>query len=389
LNTQMVKELVVRAGQELVKSGLAARTWGNVSCRLDENFFAITPSGRSYEIMGPEDIVICRIEDCTYEGNIKPSSEKKIHALLYKTCPDVNFVIHTHQPAASVLSAADINDMPSKGFNLLGDKVPVAAYGLPGTNKLTNGVAKALTNCRGQAVIMSNHGAICFGKDYEETFSAAQQLEEACLAFVHSRYMTLSSASAYNEINFYKYYVSLIPGKKSAIADEPIILGSSRRSGKGFIMEGDPETAFRLDDRTISGAALIHQAIYINRKDVNFIRQTSDSGLFAISLTNRPLIPLLDDFAQIVGLSARSARSSKTADVVKALKRHPAVLIPGSGALCCAATADDANAVKAIMEKNALAQIGTQMFGGGRAISRLDSLIMHLVYTMSYSKKAN
>ena len=43
------KELVVKAGLELVRNGLIARTWGNVSCRLDDKTFAITPSGRSYE----------------------------------------------------------------------------------------------------------------------------------------------------------------------------------------------------------------------------------------------------------------------------------------------------------------------------------------------------
>ena len=50
------KEIVIAAGKKLVETGLIARTWGNVSCRIDQNYFAITPSGRDYLSLTPEDI---------------------------------------------------------------------------------------------------------------------------------------------------------------------------------------------------------------------------------------------------------------------------------------------------------------------------------------------
>ena len=43
------KKEVIAAGLRLVEKGLIARTWGNVSCRVDENSFVITPSGKPYE----------------------------------------------------------------------------------------------------------------------------------------------------------------------------------------------------------------------------------------------------------------------------------------------------------------------------------------------------
>ena len=43
------KKEVIAAGLRLVETGLIARTWGNVSCRVDENSFVITPSGKPYE----------------------------------------------------------------------------------------------------------------------------------------------------------------------------------------------------------------------------------------------------------------------------------------------------------------------------------------------------
>ena len=82
---------VVKAGLKLVESGLIARTWGNVSCRVDDEYFVITPSGRSYESLTPEDIVLVKIEDCSYESEIKPSSEIDIGTHLISSCVDAFF----------------------------------------------------------------------------------------------------------------------------------------------------------------------------------------------------------------------------------------------------------------------------------------------------------
>ena len=61
------KKLVVAAGKKLVESGLIARTWGNVSARISDTQFVITPSGRAYETLTPEEVVVVNIEDCSYE----------------------------------------------------------------------------------------------------------------------------------------------------------------------------------------------------------------------------------------------------------------------------------------------------------------------------------
>lgn len=48
MTEEMAREQVIEAGRRLVSSGLIARTWGNVSCRIDSDYFIITPSGRDY-----------------------------------------------------------------------------------------------------------------------------------------------------------------------------------------------------------------------------------------------------------------------------------------------------------------------------------------------------
>ena len=91
------REAVVEAGRRLLERGLVARTWGNVSARVSEHLFVITPSGRAYEHLRPEDLVFLDCRDLAKLGRQKPSSEKGIHADAYRLRPEVNFVIHTHR----------------------------------------------------------------------------------------------------------------------------------------------------------------------------------------------------------------------------------------------------------------------------------------------------
>ena len=103
-SVEEAKKLVIEAGLKLKNEGLIVRTWGNISARISDTQFVITPSGKAYENLSPDDIVVVNIKKCTYEGDIKPSSECGIHADVYAMRPEVDFVVHTHQTYASVVS---------------------------------------------------------------------------------------------------------------------------------------------------------------------------------------------------------------------------------------------------------------------------------------------
>lgn len=388
MDINTAKQHVVQAGKELIECGLIVRTWGNISCRVDNDTFVISPSGRAYDTLKLEDIVMCRVEDASYKGDIKPSSEKGIHALVYRTYNDANFVIHTHQPEASAISAAGLAEMPVEGFSTLSNTVPVGSYGLPGTKTLRNGVGNALKQTKGRAVIMSNHGALCFGQDYDEALLAAQQLEDASSAFVRNTYMKASGAATFDEQELFKYYISLMTEQKTTLPDEPMNLLNSRRIDDGFILEAKEEIVCRFSDDNLPSKAMLHRAIYHDRKDINYIVQDTSNGLLPVSLTRVPLYPLLDDFAQIVGRFARCAKSLNPNHVVKALRGRSGVLIPGAGALCCTATLSDTHAVQLVMEKNAQAQIAAKILGNSHYIGLVDCVLMHFIYTHSYAKKA-
>ena len=147
----------------------------------------VTPSGLDYLRLTAEDMVKVEIGTLKYEGNIKPTSEKGLHAEVYKRRPDVNAIVHTHSRYLSVFAAAE-EDMPvlSEFQDVFGDKVSLAAYGLPGSDKLSKNTADALGDNFG--VIMSHHGMAACGKDLEEAFENCRKLEENGRLFLYGRH---------------------------------------------------------------------------------------------------------------------------------------------------------------------------------------------------------
>ena len=124
---------ILKACKILVEEELIARTWGNISARISEDKFIITPSGRAYESLKPEDLVVVDVNDLSYEGSIKPSSEKAAHAVSYRNRREVTFVIHTHQNYATAVGIEGKNT----------ENIAAAKYGLAGTQKITDNISKA------------------------------------------------------------------------------------------------------------------------------------------------------------------------------------------------------------------------------------------------------
>lgn len=229
------KKLVVAAGKKLVESGLIARTWGNVSARISDTQFVITPSGRAYETLTPEEVVVVNIEDCSYEGDIKPSSEKGVHAAAYRHHPTVDFVIHTHQKAATIVSITgmEIRNVYKEFQPVLGSKVPCADYAMSTTNSLRKKVETCIMmnpGCR--AIMLMHHGTLCMGDTYEQAFEIADALEKCCQRVIKDNYLRHSWAETYSDEGKRNFYLK----KNGAVAMPESIcdLGSSVRNGKTF-----------------------------------------------------------------------------------------------------------------------------------------------------------
>lgn len=404
MDIMQAKETVIRAGKELIAAGLIARTWGNISCRISETQFVITPSGRAYETLTPEEIVLVNIEDLEYEGEIKPSSEKGIHAACYKLRPEINFVIHTHQVNASIVSSLgmDINNIEGENAQVVGTNLPIASYGLPGTKKLRKGVIDAITRSDAKAAVMAHHGAVCMGVDYDDAFNVAQKVEDICEQYVLDKYTSLTGTVAENLTAINDYVVGKFTKKPSTAPEFEAC--KSERDGPVFnisVIDGDG-TVTRIDIATgdvIAGDASnssieLHRAVYKKRDDVNFIYHSKDPYTVACSKMGKTMRPLIDDFAQIVGVNVKSAKYdpnntlATAKKVVKKLKGRNAVLLENNGALCVAGSEYDAGAIEFITNKGAKIQVSAQMFEKVEPINPLETRIMRLVYKLKYSKQA-
>lgn len=398
------KQLVIKAGHELLESGLIARTWGNVSCRVNEKQFVITPSGMAYEDLTPDQIVLVNISDLSYEGDIKPSSEKGIHASCYELRPEVNFVIHTHQKNASVVSALgiDINCVNGDAAAIIGTDVPCASYGLPGTGKLRQGVINAINRSPSKAIIMAHHGAVCLGESYEEAFLIANTLEDVCAKYISTRCANISGKTVTTLSEVKDYVSELFTSADKYTAAPEFTACDSARKGDLFYVGPQDGAAAIIDVKSgawvgggeIPDSADLHWAIYKKREDVNYIRHSKNEFAVAASRRGKKMLPLLDDFAQLVGPSVKTAvfnpastlKTSKK--VAKALGKKNAVLVKDNGAICVAGTQYDAEAVEIVMDKGCKTLVGAELYHGVKPINPLEANLMRFIYLKKYSKKA-
>ena len=158
---------------------------GNISVRAkEENIdgYLITPSGKKYETLKPEDIVFMGLNEDIEKndsGN-KPSSEWRFHRDIYTNKKEAHAIVHAHSPHATAVSS---HGKPIPPFHYMialagGDDIKCAEYATFGTEELSKNVIKALENR--SACLMSNHGQVAFGKNLDSAFELAQEIENIC-----------------------------------------------------------------------------------------------------------------------------------------------------------------------------------------------------------------
>ncbi|KKN94179.1 hypothetical protein LCGC14_0190030 [marine sediment metagenome] len=191
VNYNALKLECYKANMELNELGLVIYTFGNVSAVDRENgVFAIKPSGVPYEVLKPENMVIVDFDNNIIEGELRPSSDTKTHAYLYKNWDDIGGIAHTHA-MYSVAWAQAQNDIPIFGTthadHLTAD-IPCAA---PMNDKLISGnyehntgiqildcfKEKGLSHTEVEMILISNHGPFTWGKDAAKAVYNSKVLE--------------------------------------------------------------------------------------------------------------------------------------------------------------------------------------------------------------------
>lgn len=173
------KQALIDCARQMEKYHLVTMSGGNVSMRMPDGNFLVTPSAMGYDTMVPDDIVMIDGEGRTVEGTRRPSSDYK--ALLYFFChrKDMMAIIHTHQPYATAVGMV-CDQLPANQITVideLNDNVPVAPF----TRSSDEGMGKLAVEyaTKARAVILKHHGVLAFGKSLEQALCAAVYLEEA------------------------------------------------------------------------------------------------------------------------------------------------------------------------------------------------------------------
>lgn len=184
---EIEKQEVLDAALEIKKNGLVSLSGGNVSVKVSEDRYLVTPSGMIYEKMSASDV--CLIDgDCNViEGCRKPSSDSKALVHIFKTRPDVKAVIHTHQPWATAAGFL-VDELPEFLVTVIDAcKNPVHVAPFTPSSDIGMGILAAEYIGDSLAVILKHHGVITVGSDLMEAVFAAVYLEESAKTYMIAR----------------------------------------------------------------------------------------------------------------------------------------------------------------------------------------------------------
>ena len=188
---QHIKQEAFEANMQLPKLGLVLFTFGNVSA-ADRSLgvFAIKPSGVPYQELSPEKMVIVDFDGNIIEGSLRPSSDTKTHAVLYKNWDKINGIVHTHSTYATAWAQSQ-RDIPIYGTthadHLTAD-VPCAA---PMSDEMIQGdyeheTGHQIINCLNEKglsytdiemILVGNHAPFTWGKTADKAVYNSAVLE--------------------------------------------------------------------------------------------------------------------------------------------------------------------------------------------------------------------
>ncbi|GIF41880.1 hypothetical protein Axi01nite_61910 [Actinoplanes xinjiangensis] len=175
----------------MLDRGYLKATEGNVSVRIPgHELYAVTPSNYDYDRMRVDDICIVdfngkHVPDPDGAGGLVPSIECGMHANVYRERPDVNAIVHTHQPYASALAflRKPIPALTDEQVRFLGKEVAIIDYAPSGTGFLAKNVQKKVAS-GDNAFIIANHGVVALGTDPDRAVFNMALLEKVSIAYL-------------------------------------------------------------------------------------------------------------------------------------------------------------------------------------------------------------
>ena len=182
-----VRKDIVEIGRRIWLRGYVAANDGNISVRMGPDEFLATPTGVSKGFMTPEMLIKVNGRGDRIAGDLKPSSEIKMHLGVYRERMDINAVVHAHPPTSTAFAVAGIPlskcVLPEVIITLGG--IPLTEYGTPSTEEIPNAISKYLKDHN--AFLLENHGALTLGTDVFNAYHRMETMEHFAVISLAAR----------------------------------------------------------------------------------------------------------------------------------------------------------------------------------------------------------
>ena len=170
---------VYEANLGVWRGGLVTMHSGNASgIDRKRGLVMIKPSGMDYDRMRAADMVVTDLDGRKLRGKWNPSVDLPDHLYIYKHCPEVGGIIHTHSNYAASFA---LLRMPIPAYltaiaDEFGDEIPCAPY----VDNVGDHIGEAVIAAAGKSpvVLLGNHGVFAFGPTVAAAFKAAVMVED-------------------------------------------------------------------------------------------------------------------------------------------------------------------------------------------------------------------
>lgn len=180
VNEFKLKQEICEVGRKIYAKGFAAANDGNISCRLDKNLVICTPTMVSKGFLKPDDICTVDMTGKQIAGRKKRTSEVLLHLEIYKSCPDVNAVVHCHPPHATAFSVAgeQIPTCVLPEVEVFLGTIPTAQYETPGAEAFAATILPHVK--RAKIAVLKNHGTVAWGETVDRAYWWTEILDAYC-----------------------------------------------------------------------------------------------------------------------------------------------------------------------------------------------------------------
>lgn len=182
-----LREEICRFGRSLFERGLTPGSSGNISLRLDDGGWLVTPTNASLGFLDPARISRLGAQGQLISGDT-PTKEMPLHTALYETRIEARAIVHLHSTHAVALSMLPEIDPraalpPMTPYYLMrAGQTALVPYYRPGDPAVADAI-KGLAG-RYASVLLANHGPVVAGGSLEAAVFATEELEETAKLYL-------------------------------------------------------------------------------------------------------------------------------------------------------------------------------------------------------------